>query len=101
MVESGREGVGHFPAHLISVQDRDATFAAGHPEVLFEGSYFSPAALELNILSAPSGRNYDVAPDGRFLMIKDGTATNTPSAPGQINVVLNWVEELTRLVPTE
>jgi len=39
--------------------------------------------------------NYDVAPDGRFLMIRD------PEGPPrqQINVVLNWFDELKSLVP--
>jgi len=36
--------------------------------------------------------DYDVASDGRFLMIQE-------SAPSRIEVVLNWFEELKRLVP--
>jgi hypothetical protein len=41
--------------------------------------------------------NYDVPPDGqRFLMNK---AKDQKSAPTQINVVLNWFEELKRRVP--
>ncbi len=40
---------------------------------------------------------YDVAPDGqRFVMIKESEEQQV----GQINVVLNWFEELKRLVPT-
>jgi len=41
-------------------------------------------------------QTYDVAPDGRFLMIRD------PEGPPlqRINVVLNWFDELKRLVPT-
>ncbi len=39
----------------------------------------------------------DIAPDGqRFLMYKRG---DTAPAPAQINIVLNWIEELKRLVP--
>ena len=39
--------------------------------------------------------NYDVLPDGRFLMVK-----NDPEAiPTRINVIFNWFEELNRLVP--
>ncbi len=41
------------------------------------------------------GRNYDIAPDGRFLMIKN----DAPTVP-QINVVLDWFQELTERVPT-
>jgi serine/threonine protein kinase/Tol biopolymer transport system component len=39
--------------------------------------------------------NYDVSPDGqRFLMLKDETGS------GRLNIVLNWTEELKRLVAT-
>lgn len=39
--------------------------------------------------------NYDVLPDGRFLMVK-----NEPEAiPTRIDVIFNWFEELNRLVP--
>ncbi len=42
--------------------------------------------------------NYDITPDGqRFLMIKE----SEQEALRQINVVLNWFEEMKRLVPTE
>jgi len=42
--------------------------------------------------------NYDITPDGdRFIMIKP----DEESEPTQINVVLNWGEELKRLAPTE
>ena len=67
----------------------EPTFAAGSPEVLFTGSYFFGA-----------GRNYDISPNGqRFLMIKE--AEEEERQQGQINVVLNWFEELKRLVPTD
>jgi len=63
--------------------------AADTPEILFEGSY-------RGLNSIPRGyQYYDISPDGqRFLMVKiDPDAT-------QIHVVLNWFEELKRLVPT-
>jgi hypothetical protein len=40
-------------------------------------------------------RSYDVAPDGRFLML----VQNRQEEP-TIHVVLNWFEELERLVPS-
>ena len=52
------------------------------PELLFEGDYYH------------ANPSYDIGPDGRFLMIK---LTEEPRS--QINVVLNWFEELKRLVP--
>jgi hypothetical protein len=51
---------------------------------LFETRYF---------IGAPN-RTYDVAPDGRFLMIKDIAAIDQTSAPASMIVVLNWFEEL-------
>jgi eukaryotic-like serine/threonine-protein kinase len=65
-------------------------FVAGKPRQLFEGKY----------LPDPYARaNYDVSPDGqRFLMLKPSEQLG--AAPTQINVVLNWFEELKRLVPT-
>jgi len=65
-------------------------FTAGKPRVLFEGEYLpTPGTFP----------NYDVSHDGqRFLMIKPKDAGD--AAPAQINVVLNWFEELKRLAPT-
>ena len=63
------------------------SFSASTPKVLFEGRY------EIG----PPLTNYDVSPDGqRFLMIK---SSEQQQAPTQINVVLNWFEELRRKVP--
>ena len=69
------------------------SFVAGKPRMLFEGPY----ATTPPTLVSPF---YDVAPDGqRFLMLKP--TEQTQAAPTQINVVLNWSEELKRLVPTK
>jgi Tol biopolymer transport system component len=66
------------------------SFAAGKPRVLFEGQYAR------TLFTIPS---YDVSPDGqRFLMLKP--TEQEQSAPTQINVVLNWFEELKQKVPT-
>ena len=65
----------------------EPAFTSGKPKLLFEGRYGSGQAR----------RQYDVTPDGqRFLMIKESEQQVT-----QINVVLNWFEELKRLVPTD
>jgi len=58
---------------------------AGQPRELFRGVYMATA----NRLA------YDVAADGRFLMIK----TPDEDRPREIDVVLNWFQELERLVP--
>lgn len=44
-------------------------------------------------------RPYDVSPDSRrFLVLKDVPASDAADGP-QITVVLNWFEDLKRLVP--
>jgi serine/threonine-protein kinase len=65
------------------------SFAAGKPRMLFEGPYQPTEA------TAP---NYDVSRDGqRFLMLKP--VEQAQAAPTQIDVVLNWFEELKQKVP--
>ncbi len=61
-------------------------FRAEAPKEMFEGPY----------LNVP-GVSYDVAPDGQhFVMIEE----NQKQAPTtQLNIVLNWFEELKRRVP--
>ena len=50
-------------------------------------------------IAPPERSVYDISPDGqRFLVVKEG---GQESMVTQINVVLNWFEELKRLVPTD
>jgi hypothetical protein len=58
-------------------------FRASKPRVLFEGRY-QPG--------------YDVAPDGRFLMVKP-PAEQARAQPDKVHIVVNWSEELHRRVP--
>jgi serine/threonine-protein kinase len=70
----------------------DGSFTPGKPVEFFEGHYaVDPFAKDM--------QNYDVAPDGRFVMIKEGEDGGQDPAPVQIHVVLNWFQELKRLVP--
>ena len=67
----------------------EPSLSAGPPRLLFEGRY--------DVGPAPLVTSYDVTSDGqRFLMIKTDEEEAT-----QLNVTLNWFEELKRLVPTE
>ena len=76
------------PKMMAVAVDTEPTFRPGRPSLLFEGEY---------ALHPPGFTNHDISPDGRqFLMIKDDRV----SEQAQINVVLNWFEELKRLVPT-
>jgi serine/threonine protein kinase/Tol biopolymer transport system component len=58
---------------------------------------FEPA---VQLFDRPYRASYDVAFDGRFVMIPMPQSAG-PSSPGGIVVVQNWTEELTRLVPTK
>jgi serine/threonine-protein kinase len=67
------------------------TFVASKPRLMFEQHF------EKSIF--PFEANYDVSPDGkRFLLV---VPSEGESAPAQINVVLNWSEELRRLIRAE
>ena len=58
----------------------------GKPALLFSGSY------SFNIIP---NRDYDVGRDGRFIMVQPDSTVNSR----QINVVLNWSNELGRQAP--
>ena len=67
--------------------ETEPTFAPGKPELLFLGP---------NLGDVKHWRAWDVAPSGeRFVAVEQA------SAPTELLVVLNWTEELRRLVPTE
>ena len=67
------------------------TLVAGRPQVLFEAAMIAPAV---------GSRTYDLAPDGRFIVIlRAEEKTGSGTAPGLI-LVQNWFEELKRLLPT-
>jgi Tol biopolymer transport system component len=63
-------------------------FSAGRPVRLFESRY---------VAERLTGIPYDLAADGRFLMIK---RSEHEQSPPRLNVVLNWTDELTRRVPS-
>ena len=66
----------------------EPSFSAGTPTMLFEGTFRSG-----NVARA----DYDVTPDGqRFVMVQQGGLLGG----SQLNVVLNWFEELKQRVPT-
>jgi serine/threonine-protein kinase len=64
------------------------TFSAGMPHKLFDGRF-----------QMSSVRSYDVAEDGRFVMIQPGP--RVPSPATQIIIVEHWLEELKQRVPVK
>ncbi len=71
-------------AMMASRRESGSSESWSTPVELFEGDY---------ITTGPFARQFDVAPDGRFLMIKDASG----SRPEELTIVLNWFEELKRL----
>ena len=78
----------------VTVDITGENFEAESPEQLFAGPY------DLDIAGASGGvPNYAVSPDGlRFLMIKQSGVFAEGRRP-EINVVLDWFEELKERVP--
>jgi serine/threonine-protein kinase len=75
---------------VLSVRvEHEPTLSLSSPEVLFEGRYLTARH--------PSGSQwFDVSADGeRFVMIEPDPETQ----PKKIQIVLNWFDELERLVP--
>ena len=63
------------------------TFTPGTPRMLFEGNYL------------PSGHYYDVMPGAKqFLFIKE---VDQPQASTEINIILNWFDELKRITAAQ
>jgi serine/threonine-protein kinase len=68
----------------------DPTFTAGRPRELFREKYVSTSLL----------RGYDVTADSHgFLMVRD--ESQPEEVVTEFHLVLNWFDELKRLVPTE
>jgi serine/threonine-protein kinase len=70
-------------------------FAAGTPVRLFEARYYGGF---FGGSSALNSRQFDVTPDGSFLMLKD---LNVAGGSMRLIVVQRWIDELRRLVPTK
>ena len=67
--------------------ETDPTFQAGRPQQLFSGPYLEAGGVQ-----------YDFTSDGqRFLMLKP--AETTADGESEINIVLNWHNELLERVP--
>jgi hypothetical protein len=74
----------------------EPTFAFGNPVVRPSGR------LETGGVSAPnSPRRFDMAPDAAIIGIVEADQISSQSGALRIEVVLNWLEELKRRVPSK
>jgi serine/threonine-protein kinase len=71
--------------------DTGTTPFGGRPRILFEYPM---------LLQSAGNRPYDIAPDGRFVMIRGETENLTGPAQNLV-LVQNWFEQLKRLAPTK
>jgi len=76
----------------VSVEAVGETVRIGRPTELFRGAYVA--------IALGGTRQYHVAPDGRFLMLKE-VASQSPGdvLPPQVVLIQNWFEELRERVP--
>ena len=68
-------------------------------------SFKNPVVLPITgtLHPIPGMRNYDLSPDGKqfIVVMPDSQAETNPAARPQINIVLNWFQELSQRVPTQ
>ena len=57
----------------------------------------TPLPIEGLISTGP--RNYDIMPDGKFIVVVAASSTGLKAPTAQFSVTLNWFEELKRKVP--
>jgi serine/threonine protein kinase/Tol biopolymer transport system component len=79
----------------VTVGTSGGTFSAGTPVTILSARY---------VVNAPGttyGRGYDVAADGRFLMIKNEEGAGDQPARSSLIVIHNWPEELRRVIPVD
>jgi Tol biopolymer transport system component len=74
----------------VSIALGEVSLSLGPPRRLFEGPYMRDGS------TAAAYPDYDVATDGRFLKVGA-----PPANDARVVIVLNWLEELKRLVPTK
>jgi Tol biopolymer transport system component len=61
----------------------------------------TPLPIE-GIIGETGPRNYDITPDGKFIvMVPRSQSDSDKAAPEQINISLNWIEELKQRVPVK
>jgi len=77
-----RYGNRFYSTPILEASADGTRFRAGRPEVMVEGAY-----------SNVPGLSYDVAPDGRLLLLRTDGGTERPD---HLNVILNWRAGLER-----
>jgi hypothetical protein len=94
----GKELFYRSPDGIMAVPvDTEPKFALGKPKMLFPDTYISLLG------GGNEGHAWDIHPDGKqFLMMKLAAVASTEeTSRPNINIVLNWFEELKQRVPMD
>jgi len=78
----------------VGIQATSTTFEFSAPRPLFDSGYLNNAPGHTG-----NWNTFDVSSDGKRFLVPRPEAASLPSAP--LTVVLNWQEELKRIVPTK
>ena len=78
----------------VPIQSTAGAFSAGRSETVLKTRYYTGRTTFGLIL-----RSYDVAADGRFLMIKESSGDHGDVVRPVVTVILNWAEELKARLP--
>src|SRR5262249_34719380 len=89
----GRLLYSRFPQRLVAVPFSTKPPAFGLPVEL---TRTPPTGINIQF-----ARGYDVLPDGRVVSLSPLIGSSPAAPQGEIRVVLNWLEELKRLVPAK
>jgi hypothetical protein len=80
----------------VTVTTKGDTLTLGRPQPLFEMARASTGPTTMYGVGSNAGPEYDVLPDGRFVMVQNAV---TPAR--EIVLVQNWTSELQRPVPVD
>ena len=69
----------------------EPSFSSEIPEVLFERRFPIGGGISAN---------FDVASDGRLLVVKEQPENERGTGASEIDILVNWFQELTERVPT-
>jgi hypothetical protein len=94
---SGRE---IFYVSTITTRDLTSVGVQTQPGVTFGPPVAVAGGLQPGFTGA-EWRGYDVLPDGRFITLLPTDDASNGGAPSEMRIVLNWFEELKRLVPAK
>ena len=85
---------------LFYFQQRSRKLLAVRVQTQPSFSFADPVTLPIDLFVIGANRNYDVAPDGRFIVpVIAGTVGAGQRTMERINTVLNWFEDLKQRVP--